>query len=126
MKVRVTNNNKRLVWDKNTCCSELLEDSGPGEVDPIVEGVQFKVVYNLPTVLHLQYILQGEIPGQLPCDLRLWWGGDGKCDKGNLGNRKETWKEAGKSRGSFQFCFLARITNCKDYMISQFYGQIVL
>ena len=23
--------------------SELLEDSGPGEVDPIVEGVQFKV-----------------------------------------------------------------------------------
>ena len=22
---------------------ELLEDSGPGEVDPIVEGVQFKV-----------------------------------------------------------------------------------
>ena len=24
----------------------MLEDSGPGEVDPIVEGVQFKVVYN--------------------------------------------------------------------------------
>ena len=54
MKVRVDNNkklkvkvdnNKRwcLVKLKNTSCPELIEDSGPGEVDPIVEGVQFKV-----------------------------------------------------------------------------------
>ena len=56
MKVRVDNNkklkvkvdnNKRwcLVKLKNTSCPELIEDSGPGEVDPIVEGVQFKVFF---------------------------------------------------------------------------------
>ena len=39
---------KSLHSEKSRIClsyltSELLEDSGPGEVDPIVEGVQFKV-----------------------------------------------------------------------------------
>ena len=42
MKVRVCILKKIEICSSNFI-SELLEDSGPGEVDPIVEGVQFKV-----------------------------------------------------------------------------------
>ena len=54
--------------------SELLEDSGPGEVDPIVEGVQFKVVFNLSKFMDTQVcrvpcMNKGEIPWHLPGDI---------------------------------------------------------
>ena len=117
MKVRVDNNkklkvkvdnNKRwcLVKLKNTSCPELLEDSGPGEVDPIVEGVQFKVFLKIlqffakcdiqDTRLDIPYEYKGEIPRQLPGDLGLRGGGDGKRDQGDLGDGEETREEAGK------------------------------
>ena len=43
---------------------------------------------------------KGEIPRQLPGDLGLRGGGDGKRDQGNLGHGEETREEAGKGWGN--------------------------
>ena len=96
----------------------MLEDSGPGEVDPIVEGVQFKVVDNRAWHKIAIYDCQVKYLGSCPVSSDSGEEVTANAIKAILATAKRLEKKLARVE-----VFTTRFASLHEIrMISQFYG----